>query len=67
LAAGSTYSPKILIGDQMDTLHLLLALATAFLSLFATVAGVMTIVSRFAKARERERLAELIVQARGRG
>ena len=51
----------------MDNLHLVIVLAATFVLVFAGVAGTLSLVMRYEKARERRRLAEALVGARSRG
>ncbi len=51
----------------MDTLHLIVVLALTFVLVFCGVAGALTLVMRHEKARERRRIAEALVGAKGRG
>ena len=50
-----------------DVVHLLVTMAVTFVLVFAGVAGTLSLVMRWEKARERRRLAEALVGARSKG
>ena len=57
-------------GDEVmdaDMIHLLVTMAVTFVLVFAGVAGTLSLVMRWERARERRRLAEALVGASTKG
>jgi hypothetical protein len=50
-----------------DMIHLLVTMAVTFVLVFAGVAGTLSLVMRWERARERRRLAEALVGASTKG